>query len=124
FVAFGAAQTAGFLEIGLSEPAAGALDVNATARLLDLLRRAQAKQKVRERKTGGIIDPFGFSALFAEVHLLHFFARDLSQVNSGLFFFADAAQHKFSLLYSYIGSPETLVKARYWATSFWVIAPG
>src|ERR1051325_4047859 len=114
-------EPARLLEIGLRESAAGALDLRPAAGLLDLLRGPQPEQQIRQRKSRRIVHSLGFGAFLAQVHLLHFVPGDLSQVDGGLFFFADAAQHN---IYSYIGSPEALVKEWYWAISRAVTGPG
>ena len=76
-VAFGTTQPPRFFEIRLRKAAAGALDLRAAGSLFDFLRGAKAQEQISERKTGGIIDPFGFGALFAEIDLLHFVPCDL-----------------------------------------------
>ena len=72
FIALGAAEAAGFLEIGLSEAAAGAFHLNAAGGLLDFLGGAKAKQEVSQRESSGVIHLFGIIAFFAQIHFLHF----------------------------------------------------
>ena len=90
-IAAGAAEPAGFFEVGLGEAADRAFGDAAPA--FDLLGGAEAEQEIRQGEAGGIGHAFLLRARFAQVYLLHFAVDNLREEDRGLVLFANVASH-------------------------------
>src|SRR5207245_11180565 len=90
-----AAETARLFEIGLCKTANRA--ALGRAPLFNFLRRADAEEQIRERKTSRVLDALFFRARVAEIHLLHLPLNDLSQEDGRVIAFTNVAQHFYTL---------------------------
>ena len=117
-----AAQAAGLLEIGLGEAAARAFELRAAARLARFpATRPSPSSRSASEKPVGSLTPL---VLAHSSHRSTFcILSPAIWVRCTVASFSLQMQHNI-ILYSYIGSPDTLVKAWYWATSLCVTGPG
>jgi hypothetical protein len=60
---------------------------------LDLFRRTDAEQEIRQRKPSRILDPLFLRTGIAEIHFLHLSVDDLGQKDCRIITFANVAQH-------------------------------
>jgi len=102
------------------KPQRGQRQFGRTGGLLDFLGRSQAQEQVRQKNPVGSLTPWSWR-IPRTGQLSAPCRRRSCQVHSALVP-SNAAQHM--LAHSYIGSPETFVKAWYFSTSLRVIGPG